>query len=75
MSDRPPAGAPLRRLAVRGPRRRAVVFRPVPAVDPQLVEDFRRDGVVLLRGVLAPEQVATLAAGVERNLAEPARSP
>jgi ectoine hydroxylase-related dioxygenase (phytanoyl-CoA dioxygenase family) len=43
----------------------------VAAVDPQLVEDFRRDGVVLLRGVLGPEQVATLEAGVERNLADP----
>jgi ectoine hydroxylase-related dioxygenase (phytanoyl-CoA dioxygenase family) len=31
-------------------------------------EDFRRDGVVVLRGVLSPEALHTLAAGVERNL-------
>jgi ectoine hydroxylase-related dioxygenase (phytanoyl-CoA dioxygenase family) len=39
-------------------------------VDPELVEAFRRDGVVLLRGVLEPEEVALLAQGVERNLAD-----
>jgi ectoine hydroxylase-related dioxygenase (phytanoyl-CoA dioxygenase family) len=32
---------------------------------------FRRDGVVLLRGLLSAEEVATLERGVERNLAEP----
>src|SRR3954452_2764080 len=30
--------------------------------------DFRRDGVVLLRGVLGPDALRLLAAGVERNL-------
>ena len=39
-------------------------------VDPQLVEDFRRDGVVLLRGVLDAGALALLEAGVERNLRE-----
>jgi ectoine hydroxylase-related dioxygenase (phytanoyl-CoA dioxygenase family) len=39
-----------------------------PDVDQDLVDVFQRDGVVLLRGVLAPGQVETLAAGVERNL-------
>lgn len=34
------------------------------------MEAFRRDGVVLLRGVLTEDEVATLAAGVERNLAD-----
>jgi ectoine hydroxylase-related dioxygenase (phytanoyl-CoA dioxygenase family) len=34
------------------------------------VETFRRDGVVLLPGLLDPEQVDTLRRGVERNLAD-----
>src|SRR4051794_37970190 len=37
-------------------------------IDSQLVEAFRRDGVVLLEGLLSAEEVATLAAGVDRNL-------
>src|SRR3954470_8801413 len=32
-------------------------------------ETFQRDGVVLLRGLLSEEEVETLRAGVERNLA------
>ncbi len=32
------------------------------------VEAFERDGAVLLRGLLSPEEVQTLRAGVERNL-------
>src|SRR4051794_13667319 len=32
-------------------------------------EAFQRDGAVLLRGLLTPEEVETLRAGVERNLA------
>jgi ectoine hydroxylase-related dioxygenase (phytanoyl-CoA dioxygenase family) len=39
-------------------------------IDAQLVDAFRRDGVVLLQGVLSEDEVATLAAGVERNLAD-----
>lgn len=38
--------------------------------DHALVDAFQRDGVVLLRGVLAADQVETLAAGVERNLGD-----
>ncbi len=34
-------------------------------------ESFRRDGAVVLRGALGPDQVELLAAGVERNLAAP----
>jgi ectoine hydroxylase-related dioxygenase (phytanoyl-CoA dioxygenase family) len=34
-------------------------------------EAFRRDGAVPLRGVLSPDEIETLRAGVERNLAEP----
>jgi ectoine hydroxylase-related dioxygenase (phytanoyl-CoA dioxygenase family) len=39
-------------------------------IDRELVDTFRRDGVVLLGGLLDEGEVATLAAGVERNLAE-----
>jgi ectoine hydroxylase-related dioxygenase (phytanoyl-CoA dioxygenase family) len=42
--------------------------------DPIAPEDllsFQRDGAVALRGVLDPEQVALLEAGVERTIAEP----
>ncbi|MBI5104994.1 MAG: phytanoyl-CoA dioxygenase family protein [Solirubrobacterales bacterium] len=39
-------------------------------VDQELAAAFRRDGVVVLRDVLTGEQVQTLAAGVERNLAD-----
>jgi ectoine hydroxylase-related dioxygenase (phytanoyl-CoA dioxygenase family) len=34
------------------------------------VDAFRRDGVVILRGVLSEDEVATLAAGVEKNLGD-----
>lgn len=34
------------------------------------IETFRRDGVVILRGALSEAEVATLAAGVEKNLAD-----
>ena len=43
---------------------------PNPPVAADVVDAFRRDGVVLLRDVLTPGQVETLAAGVERNLAD-----
>jgi hypothetical protein len=39
-------------------------------VDPELIESFQRDGVVLVRGLLTPGEVDTLARGVERNLAD-----
>jgi ectoine hydroxylase-related dioxygenase (phytanoyl-CoA dioxygenase family) len=39
-------------------------------VEEQPVEAFQRDGVVLLRGLLSTDEVATLRAGVERNLAD-----
>ncbi|HEV7753578.1 MAG TPA: phytanoyl-CoA dioxygenase family protein [Baekduia sp.] len=41
-----------------------------PSVSASAVEHFRRDGVVLLRAVLDEDEVATLARGVERNLAD-----
>jgi ectoine hydroxylase-related dioxygenase (phytanoyl-CoA dioxygenase family) len=34
------------------------------------IDTFRRDGVVILRGVLSDDEVATLAVGVEKNLGE-----
>jgi ectoine hydroxylase-related dioxygenase (phytanoyl-CoA dioxygenase family) len=34
------------------------------------IEAFRRDGVVILRGVLSENELTTLAAGVEKNLAD-----
>ena len=36
-------------------------------VDP---DAFQRNGVALLKGVLTPDEVETLRAGVERNLAD-----
>jgi ectoine hydroxylase-related dioxygenase (phytanoyl-CoA dioxygenase family) len=41
-----------------------------PSVSASAVEHFRGDGVVLLRAVLDEDEVATLARGVERNLAD-----
>ena len=41
------------------------------AIAPEAVERFRRDGAIVLRGVIEPDQVELLAAGVERNLAAP----
>lgn len=32
------------------------------------IEAFRRDGVVILRDVLSADELATLEAGVEKNL-------
>ncbi|MEY8841406.1 phytanoyl-CoA dioxygenase family protein [Cribrihabitans sp. XS_ASV171] len=43
---------------------------PRPVVTPDMIETFRRDGVVLVRGLFA-DHVETLRAGVERNMAEP----
>jgi ectoine hydroxylase-related dioxygenase (phytanoyl-CoA dioxygenase family) len=41
-----------------------------PAVADQDVDAFRRDGAVVLRGILGGDEVATLERGVERNLAD-----
>ena len=37
----------------------------------QTIDDFTRDGAVLLRGVLTPDEVGRLAQGIEHNLAHP----
>ena len=34
-------------------------------------EDYQRDGVVVLRGVLSPREVQRLTEGIEQNLAHP----
>jgi ectoine hydroxylase-related dioxygenase (phytanoyl-CoA dioxygenase family) len=41
------------------------------AVDRSIVEAFRRDGAVPIRGLLSAAQVETLRRGIERNRAEP----
>jgi ectoine hydroxylase-related dioxygenase (phytanoyl-CoA dioxygenase family) len=38
-------------------------------LSPQTLEDFIRDGAVVLRGVLQPDEVQTLEQGIEHNLA------
>jgi ectoine hydroxylase-related dioxygenase (phytanoyl-CoA dioxygenase family) len=40
-------------------------------VDRALIEDFRRDGAVCVRGAFSAEEVALVERGIERNLAEP----
>ena len=40
-------------------------------VDEKLVQAFRRDGAVCVRGAFSAEEVALVARGIERNLAEP----
>jgi ectoine hydroxylase-related dioxygenase (phytanoyl-CoA dioxygenase family) len=39
--------------------------------DRALVEDFRRDGAVCVRGAFSADEVALVERGIERNLAEP----
>ena len=40
-------------------------------LTPDLIEDFRRDGAVRVRGAFTPDEVALVELGIERNLAEP----
>ena len=40
-------------------------------LTPDLIEDFRRDGVVRVRGAFTRDEVALVERGIERNLAEP----
>jgi ectoine hydroxylase-related dioxygenase (phytanoyl-CoA dioxygenase family) len=40
-------------------------------VSPEEVEAFQADGAVVLRGLLGPEEVALLRAGIDENLAHP----
>jgi ectoine hydroxylase-related dioxygenase (phytanoyl-CoA dioxygenase family) len=43
----------------------------IATAAPELVEAFRRDGAVCVRGAFSPEEVALVERGIERNLAEP----
>jgi ectoine hydroxylase-related dioxygenase (phytanoyl-CoA dioxygenase family) len=40
-------------------------------VTPGLIDDYARDGAVVIRGLLAPDEVATLRRGIDANLAQP----
>ncbi|MFO1194440.1 MAG: phytanoyl-CoA dioxygenase family protein [Rhodoferax sp.] len=40
-------------------------------LPPETAQDYRRDGAVVLRGVLQPDEVRLLAEGIEHNLARP----
>ena len=42
-----------------------------PVLSPELVETYRREGVVCVRGAFSAEQLALAEAGIERVLAEP----
>lgn len=45
---------------------------PAPNLIPDaLIEDYARDGAVVIRGLLSPEEVATLRIGIDANLAQP----
>ena len=41
------------------------------SINPSVVDDFRRDGVAVARGVLSPDWLARLADGVEYNRTHP----
>ena len=41
------------------------------AIDESVVEGFQRDGVVIVRGLFDPDEVATIERGIERVLADP----
>jgi ectoine hydroxylase-related dioxygenase (phytanoyl-CoA dioxygenase family) len=41
------------------------------AVSAASIEEFRTDGCTVVRGLFTPDEVATIAAGIERNLADP----
>lgn len=40
-------------------------------VGPEQIEAFRRDGVICLRGIITPGEVALCRAGIDRNMAAP----
>lgn len=49
----------------------ALIERARVAVPPQIVADYQRDGAVVLRGILSPDEVATLQRGLNTNLSQP----
>ena len=42
-------------------------------LTPDLIEDFRRDGAVRVRGAFTPDEVTLVERGIERNLASPSQ--
>jgi ectoine hydroxylase-related dioxygenase (phytanoyl-CoA dioxygenase family) len=44
-------------------------MQPTYSLAPEAVTDYQRDGAVVLRGVLTPEQLTQLERGIEHNLA------
>src|SRR6185312_4274722 len=46
----------------------AIMTSPLPQA---LVDDYRRDGAVCVRGAFSPEEIELVAEGIERNLADP----
>jgi len=40
-------------------------------VSREQVDEFRRDGVTIVRGLFTPDEVATIERGIEQNLADP----
>ena len=53
------------------PSRQAAALRVAARVGPAVVNAFRADGAVCIRGLLEPAQVASLRAGIDANLAQP----
>ena len=49
----------------------AAVLSAAELVDSSLVEAFRRDGAVCVRGAFSPREIAIAERGIERNLASP----
>ncbi len=45
--------------------------REPPAIDDALVEAYRADGAICLRGLLTPTEIDILRAGIDANLAAP----
>lgn len=41
------------------------------AVTPELIDAFRTDGAVCIKGIFSPDEIATLKAGIDDNLARP----
>ena len=40
-------------------------------VTPELVEEYRKNGAVCIRGIFTPDEIALLAKGIDKNLAAP----
>jgi ectoine hydroxylase-related dioxygenase (phytanoyl-CoA dioxygenase family) len=49
----------------------AAAIYDAPVLDAALIDAFRRDGAICVRGVLTPAEVEQIRAGIDRNLADP----